>query len=363
MGPLNSRRRLKRVLSGVVILSSMLLFRHEGLAQVPVATPALQPITVMAPLGLLSITPIKVFEQSVKQRVRVDWVTSHVEMEAKLRASPFSYDVVVGEESKLMGMADLRLFLPLDKSQVASSSDSANYSTNYSTNGSSSDAERESSQQYFVPFLRDIFGVAWRSGLDFLPEVFNAYADIFQPKILKFVRGRVAMDNLAARALLLGYLEQGGAEVQARGPEHTLPAAKWAQKFITTLMPPPNGVEKSLVSGEAQFAFLWRSDFVRISGLVPNLNWAAPSKKRLETRMGAIVMQDSRYRDQAKQLVETFVLHRDQMSQSNGLEAWEKNVSPNSTLLARCVPLPKETLSKLREDNGWAQVVPSPKPK
>ncbi len=135
------------------------------------------------------------FEKETGTRVRAELVTSSIEVETRLKASPRLWDVVIDSHSLLVSLAHQKLFklLPENLGQSIQKSSSPLFWNQFQAQGT--DVSR-----YLVPLQLNPWGFLWKSKS--LPlESFVGWENATQKKLTPLWRGRLLFPNQASPLL------------------------------------------------------------------------------------------------------------------------------------------------------------------
>lgn len=288
----------------------------HGRAQAPEPTRNASPRTtmgVLAPLGRLDASVVRAFEERARVNVRVDFVASGTEYEARLRSSPHAWDVVVADEQHLASLYFAKSTRPIPAT-VPKPSPEAPLARpgRYVPEG----------ERIFVPLAADPLGLAWigptRTAPD--PVTWDWLAD---PKANPMWRSRVALPT-DPRLQFLVAAGQAGLTAPFTDVSAAKPAFEWLalarhQARPSERVPASLDPESMLLSGRASAAVLWRSQYERVRKLLPELRFAVPDKGTYVERHGAALVAETFHEKEAVAFLTHLQENRDTLARATGL--------------------------------------------
>jgi|GEM_PF-636211 len=287
----------------------------EGAEAVRPETPRTT-IGLLAPLGRLDATIVRAWEDRMKVNVRVDFVTSGAEYEARLRSSPHAWDVVVADEQRLASLFFAKIIRALPASvpgvpAPGTASDTGPASVLWRP-GRYVEGERA-----FAPLMADPLGLAWLGDTRAAKEPVT-WDWLVEPKANPLWRSRTALPADKRLQFLIASAQLGFA-TPPTDANSAKPVMEWLRAARHQARANPLRIESELLSGRAAAAVLWQSEYERVRKLVPRLEFAVPRKGAYVERHGVGLVSESFHEKEALSLLMHLLESRDALAKTAGL--------------------------------------------
>ena len=247
---------------------------------------AFKPIlNLLAPIGVLSPKIISQFEEETHSNVRIEFVGSRFEYESRLRAGLRNYDVVISDERILQ-----RLYL---QRQLRSLNDDAIFSGNISSNYPLQIKSRLNADgRSYLTLMADPMGIAFNKK-NFLIKHGQASWDwLISPDENPYWRQRVFVSNFPKHQLLLALLATGK-EITTSSWFIPEPTIKWLQSLKLQSANIDYPLELAFLGNKIEAAVIFRSDYLKLKKVVPDLKFVVPNKVTYYDRIGIAIVSDT----------------------------------------------------------------------
>jgi spermidine/putrescine-binding protein len=242
-------------------------------------------LNILAPIGVMSPKIISQFEEDNQCNVRIEFVGSRYEYESRLRAGLRNYDLVISDERILQ-----RLFL---QRQLRSLNEDATFSANVTGKYPLQVKSRLNSdgRSYFT-FLADPMGIAYIKKNFISKQTQPSWDWIISPDEIPYWRQRIYVSNFPKHQLLLALLATGKEITTASWfiPEPTL---KWLQNLKLQSANIEYPLELAFLGNKIEAAVIFRSDYLRLKKVVPDLKFVVPTKVTYYDRIGIAIVSDT----------------------------------------------------------------------
>lgn len=284
-------------------LSAGFVAREAGLAQE--TQPQKTVLSVLAPLGLLDAGLVREFESRKQVSVRVELVGSVHEYEPRLRGSPRVWDVVVSDESQLIRLVLARLTRPITETLAVPKAESKlplEHRSKINEDGRS-----------YVLLMADPLGLVWKG------ETRTAKSPLAWVQLANLTdnplwRSRTLLPSDVRVQFLLALKASGSASAANLTISELRPAFDWLkaarqQSRLKSFQPEIDFLANRIVAGA-----VWRSDFLRMRRLIPNLTFGVPKAGTYFSRFGAAVVADSAQENLANEFVRFLLEKRETLA-------------------------------------------------
>lgn len=266
---------------------------------------AFKPIlNILAPIEVMSPKIISQFEEDNQCNVRIEFVGSRYEYESRLRAGLRNYDLVISDERILQ-----RLFI---QRQLRTLNDDAAFSGNASGKYPLQMKSRINSDGHaYVTLMADPMGVAYNKK-NFSLKGQPTWDWLISPDEIPFWRQRVFVSNFPKHQLLLALLATGK-EITTSSwfiPEPTL---KWLQSLKLQSANIDYPLELAFLGNKIEAAVVFRSDFLRLRKVVPDLKFIVPVKVTYFDRIGIAIVSDTVQEVLAQNFIKFLNLKKDNL--------------------------------------------------
>lgn len=247
---------------------------------------AFKPIlNILAPMGVLSPKVISQFEEASNSSVRIEFVGSRFEYESRLRSGLRNYDVVVSDERILQ-----RLYL---QRQLRSLNDESilvgNVSSIYPLQAKS---RLNADGRSYLTLMSDPMGIAFNKKNFLLKHTQVSWDWLISPDENPYWRQRVFVSNSPKHQLLLALLATGK-EITTSSWFIPEPTIKWLQSLKLQSANIDYPLELAFLGNKVEAAVVFRSDFLKLKKVVPDLKFVVPSKVTYYDRIGIAIVSDT----------------------------------------------------------------------
>ncbi|WP_161597547.1 substrate-binding domain-containing protein [Fluviispira multicolorata] len=298
---------------------------------------AFKPIlNVLAPMGVLSPKIVSQFEEETHTNVRVEFIGSRYEYDSRLRAGLRNYDVIIADERNLQRLSLQRLLRSLtdDSISIVNPKFPLDQRSKLNLDGRS-----------YVTLLIDPMGIAYKRKSFSLKQNQINWDLLINPDENPYWRQRVFVSNSPKHQLLIALLATGK-EITSTSwfiPEASL---KWLQnlKLQSTNIDYP--LELAFLGNKIEAAVVFRSEYLKLKKVVPDLKFMIPANVTYYDRMGASLVADTVQESLAQSFVKFLKIKRDSLiSNENFLsykvQSFEGSSTKNWILYDDDFPLPR----------------------
>lgn len=270
------RDRLYRL--SILFLSIWLQFFVYGAAFKPV-------LNLLAPQGVLSPKMISQFEDEYHCNVRIEFVGSRYEYESRLRAGLRNYDALLADERILQ-----RLYL---QRQLRSLNDDVNFSLNQITKYPLQVRSRLNLDgRSYVTLMADPMGIVFNKRNFNVKQALPSWNWLISPEEFPFWRQRVFVSNFPKHQLLIALLATGK-EITSSSWFIPEPTIKWLQNLKLQSVNVDYPLELAFLGNKIEAAVVFRSEYMRLKKVVPDLKFVVPNKVTYFDRIGIAVVSDT----------------------------------------------------------------------
>jgi ABC-type molybdate transport system substrate-binding protein len=242
-------------------------------------------LNLLAPIGVLSPKIISQFEEETHSNVRIEFVGSRFEYESRLRAGLRNYDVVLSDERILQ-----RLYL---QRQLRTLNDEAIFAGNISSTYPLQTKSRLNADgRSYLTLMADPMGIAFNKKNFLLKHAQVSWDWLISPDENPYWRQRVFVSNFPKHQLLLALLATGK-EITTSSWFIPEPTIKWLQSLKLQSANIDYPLELAFLGNKIEAAVVFRSDFLKLKKVVPDLKFAVPSKVTYYDRIGAAIVSDT----------------------------------------------------------------------
>ncbi len=242
-------------------------------------------LNLLAPIGVLSPRIISQFEEETHSNVRIEFVGSRFEYESRLRAGLRNYDVVVSDERILQ-----RLYL---QRQLRSLNDESIFSRNVSLNYPlQAKSKINVDGRSYLTLMADPMGIALNKKNFMLKHGQVSWDWLISPDENPYWRQRVFVSNFPKHQLLIALLATGK-EITTSSWFIPEPTIKWLQSLKLQSANIDYPLELAFLGNKIEAAVIFRSDFLKLKKVVPDLKFAVPNKVTYYDRIGAAIVSDT----------------------------------------------------------------------
>jgi ABC-type molybdate transport system substrate-binding protein len=258
-------------------------------------------LNLLAPIGVLSPKIISQFEEETHTNVRIEFVGSRFEYESRLRAGLRNYDVVVSDERILQ-----RLYL---QRQLRTLNDDSIFSGNVLTNYPLQAKSRINPDgRSYLTLMVNPMGIAFNKRNFSLKNAQVTWDWLISPDDNPYWRQRVFVSNFSKHQLLLALLATGK-EITTSSWFIPDPTLKWLQRLKLQSANIDYPLELAFLGNKIEAAVVFRSDFLKLKKVVPDLKFVVPSKVTYYDRIGVAVVSDTVQESLAQNFVK-FLNHK-----------------------------------------------------
>lgn len=250
----------------------------------PASAVAFKPIlNVLVPMGVLSPRAITQFEEESHTNVRVEFVGSRFEYESRLRAGLRNYDVVISDERILQ-----RLYL---QRQLRSLTDDIISSVD-PTRPLEARSKINADGRSYVTLMVDPMGIAYNKKNFALKSKFASWDWLISADDNPYWRQRVFVSNFPKHQLLLALLATGK-DITSSSWQIPEPTLKWLQNLKLQSAKIDYPLELAFLGNKIEAAVVFRSDYLKLKKVVPDLKFVVPVKITYYDRIGAGIVSDT----------------------------------------------------------------------
>ncbi len=253
---------------------------------------------------------VQEFEKNTKISVRIEFVTSPLEFEVKIKSLPNSWDVVIADEQRLVRLFDEKLLKSIPDSTLVPPN----------LMGLSRRAKANSDGRAFVNLMADPLGIMYLAESKSSKNAID-WNWLVDPSINPQWRSRVALFKDERLNLMIAAKATGSAfpveiEEQRKGLLSWMEEAKLQGRNT-----PFEKVVTSFLANKIVAAVSWQSDYLIASRYVKNLEFAVPSSGTYFERIGLGLVTGSRNESAALEFMKFIHAKRDRLAQKRGLMA------------------------------------------
>lgn len=242
-------------------------------------------LNVLAPQGVLLPKIISQFENEFNCNVRIEFVGSRFEYESRLRAGLRNYDAVFADERILQ-----RLYLAR---QLRSLNDDVVFSTNYVSKFPLQARSRLNLDgRSYVTLMVDPMGIVYNKKNFTLKQTTPTWDWLISPQDIPYWRQRVFVSNFAKQQLLIALLATGK-EITATSWFIPEPTVKWLQSLKLQSATIDYPLELAFLGNKIEAAVVFRSEYIKLRKVVPELNFIVPNKVTYYDRIGVAIVSDT----------------------------------------------------------------------
>jgi len=315
----------------------------------PASASANQVLSILTQTQRLDSALVQEFETTRKVAVRVEFVSSSVEYEPKIRSLPHNWDLVLTEEQRLVSLSLAKVIKALPESIAVPEAES----------GLERRARANPDGRSYLNLMADPLGLMYLKNT--LTSAGPVRWDwIIQPAANPLWRSRLALFEDQRMNLLTA--------AAATGLKFPLDDVQEAQKVQDWLSRAQlQGRARSLPSVISSFlaekfvvGLAWQSDYVHAQRYLKNLAFTVPAGGTYVERVGVGLVSDCRNEALALDFIRFLYEKREQLAQRRGLLSLNSQEFPASQLsswriFADDVPHLKElttALSRLKKDKN-----------
>lgn len=251
---------------------------------------------------------VKEFEQTRQAAVRVEFVSSPLDFETRIRSLPHSWDLVLADEQRLVALSLSKALRVLPESVPVPGN----------VSGLERRARANEDGRLFVNLAADPMGFM------FLAKTKTnggpvAWDWIVQPTHNPLWRSRVALFaddrlNLMAAAVATGLTVPLGQESDARKIQQWLTQAELQGRAASF-----NEVVPQFLAEKQVVGLVWQSDYLNARRYIKGLAFSVPTSGTYVERLGIGLVSDSRNDVLAADFIKFIHERRDQLAQRRGL--------------------------------------------
>lgn len=251
---------------------------------------------------------VQEFENTTKISVRIEFVTSPLEFEVKIKSLPNSWDVVFADEQRLVHLTENKLLKPIPDSILIPPN-----LMDLSRRGKSNSDGRA-----FINLMADPMGIMYLSDTKSSKNPVD-WSWLVDPSINPQWRSRVALFkderlNLMVAAKALGLEFPVETEERRKELLDWMSQAKLQGRNVAFDQVVTSFLAKKMVAG-----LTWQSDYLIASRYIKNLQFAVPSSGTYFERIGAALVAESRSEPAALEFIKFIHDNREQLAQRRGL--------------------------------------------
>ena len=251
---------------------------------------------------------IQEFENSTKISVRIEFVTSPLEFEAKIKALPNSWDVVFADEQRLVSLTDDKLLKAIPNAVLIPPN----------LMGLSRRGRANTDGRAFINLMADPLGIMYLSETK-SSKIGVDWNWLVDPSINPQWRSRVALFK-DERLNLIVAAKATGAEFPVDLDDKRKELLSWIEQAkLQGRNTAFEQVVTSFLAKKMVAALSWQSDYLIASRYVKNLEFAVPSSGTYFERIGLGLVAGSRNENAALEFIKFIHDKRDQLAQRRGL--------------------------------------------
>lgn len=282
---------------------------------------------------------VEEFEASRKVAVRVEFVTSSVDYEYRIKSLPHSWDLVVAEEQRLVNLSLAKILKLMPDSVVIPPN----------LQGLQRRARANEDGRAYINLMADPMGLMYLQKTKINPALL-AWEHVINPNLNPLWRSRVALFNderLNAMAAALAV----GVGLPVERVDDNRKVGEWlSQAKLQGRSVSLNSAITGFLAEKYVAGMVWQSDFNHASRYVKDLTFAVPSEGTYFERVGVGLVADCRNEALAIDFIKFIHEHRDQLAQRRGLLPLHVGEFQGSQVkqwrvFSDDVPLAKELLS------------------
>jgi len=248
------------------------------------------------------------FETTRKVAVRVEFVSSPLDYESRIRSLPHSWDLVLADEQRLVTLSLAKLLKTLPDTVMIP----ANLS------GLERRARANEDGRSFLNLMADPLGLMFlkksKTGSGSI-----SWNWIAQPSLNPLWRSRVALYSDERLNLMIASLATGTRIGMDNPEEHAKVAAWLTQAQLQGRSVSLNNAVTAFLSEKFAVAPVWRSDFLHASRYVKELGFTVPVDGTYVERVGVGLVAESRNESLALDFIKFIHERRDQLARNRGL--------------------------------------------
>ncbi|MEY4064250.1 MAG: hypothetical protein RIR26_458 [Pseudomonadota bacterium] len=251
---------------------------------------------------------VKEFEQTRQSAVRVEFVSSPLEFETRIRSLPHSWDLVLADEQRLVALGLSKVLRVLPETVAIP----ANLS------GLERRARANEDGRMFINLAADPMGFMFLSKSKSNPEPV-AWDWIVQPTHNPLWRSRVALFD-DERLNLMAAAVATGVKVPLEQDSDALKIKQWLQRAeLQGRAVSFNELVPHFLAEKQVVGLVWQSDFLNAQRYIKGLAFAVPASGTYVERLGIGLVADSRNEELAVDFIKFIYDRRDQLAQRRGL--------------------------------------------
>lgn len=251
---------------------------------------------------------VQEFENATKISVRIEFVTSPLEFEVKIKSLPNSWDLVFADEQRLVRLNDDKLLTPVPDSILIPPN----------LMGLSRRAKANSDGRAFINLMADPLGIMFLSETKSSKNAVD-WNWLVDPLINPQWRSRVALFKDERLNLMIA-AKAAGAEFPVDLDEKRRELLTWMEQAkLQGRNTAFEQVVTSLLAKKIVAAPSWQSDYLIASRYVKNLEFAVPSSGTYFERIGIGLVTGSRNENAALSFIKFIHEKRDQLAERRGL--------------------------------------------
>jgi len=268
-----------------------------------------QPVlSVLTQTQRLDAGLVQEFEASRKVSVRVEFVSSGADYEARIRSLPHNWDLVLADEQRLINLSFLKLLKPLPETVVVPA-DAQGLEKRARANQDGRAYLNLMADPLGVMFLRKTLTAPGPVSRDWLVE--PSTNPLWRSRLALFADERMNIRTAAAATGLAFPIEQ---------TESARPVREWIVRAQL------QGRSTSLVAAIPAFlaekvavGLAWQSDFIHAGHYVRNLAFTVPAPGSYAERIGIGLVADCRNEQLALDFIRFIYEKKDLLAQRRGL--------------------------------------------
>lgn len=248
------------------------------------------------------------FEASRKVAVRVEFVSSALDYESRIKSLPHSWDLVLADEQRLVSLSLAKLLKTLPESVMIPPN----------LSGLERRARANEDGRSYLNLMADPMGLMYleKSKTGTGPVSWNWIA---QPNLNPLWRSRVALFADERLNLMIASLATGTPISMERSEEHAKVAAWMTQAQLQGRSVPLNSSVTAFLAEKYTVATVWQSDFLHASRYVKDLVFTVPVDGTYVERVGVGLVAESRNEPVAIEFIKFIHERRDQLAKNRAL--------------------------------------------
>ncbi len=287
------------------------------------------------------------FEASRKVAVRVEFVSSALDYESRIKALPHSWDLVIADEQRLVALSLVKLLKTLPETVAIPPSQP----------GLERRARANEDGRSYLNLMADPMGLMFlkKSKTGTGPMSWNWIA---QPNLNPLWRSRVALFADERLNLMVASLATGARISMEHAEEHSKVVTWLNQAQLQGRSVSLNSAVTAFLAEKYAVAAAWQSDYLHASRYVKDIAFTVPVEGTYVERIGVGLVAESRNETLALDFIKFIHDRRDQLARSRGLLPLQAQVVDGSQvkdwrIFSDDVPLMKDFaahVNRLKKD-------------